>query len=81
MCAGGRLIGLDRVVISDYQGIGLGATIMDKVMAYLHGHARSGATIGLLAAKGKEAFYEKYGLVARPNETLGNGMCQFVSAE
>jgi len=88
----GKLIGLVRVVgdgglhyylqdvviLPEFQGRGLGAAIMDNLMAYLRSHVKSGAVIGLLAAKGKEPFYEKYGFIARPTETLGNGMCQFV---
>lgn len=29
------------------------------------------------ASKGKEAFYEKFGFVSRPNEELGAGMILF----
>jgi ribosomal protein S18 acetylase RimI-like enzyme len=69
----------DVVVLPEFQGRGLGAAIMDKVMAHLRQQVKPGAVIGLLAAKGKEPFYEKYGFIARPTDMLGNGMCQFVT--
>lgn len=30
--------------------------------------------ISIVAAKGKDKFYEKFGFVTRPNETFGPGM-------
>jgi hypothetical protein len=33
--------------------------------------------VGLFAAKGKEPFYERFGFIGRPNETLGKGMIHF----
>lgn len=68
----------DVVVDPRYQGYGLGDTIMKAIEAYLSEAAGEGATIGLLAAKGKETFYARYGYLARPNTSLGNGMCKFV---
>jgi len=68
----------DVVVDPHYQGYGLGDTIMKEIEAYLSESACEGATIGLLAAKGKETFYARYGYLARPNISLGNGMCKFV---
>ncbi|WP_370461046.1 GNAT family N-acetyltransferase [Paraglaciecola sp. L1A13] len=61
-----------------FQGQGLGSAIMIKIETYLHQMAKKGATIGLLAATGKEAFYGRYGYIPRPSETLGNGMCKFI---
>ena len=51
---------------------------MDKIEDYLSDTTIQGATIGLLAAQGKEAFYARYGYTHRPNSTLGHGMCKFV---
>jgi hypothetical protein len=31
-------------------------------------------TTGLFSAQGKEAFYQKFGFVIRPNERMGAGM-------
>lgn len=64
----------DVIVIPAYQGQGIGAQIMDAVMDYLRRHASPNVTIGLMAATGKEPFYEKYGFIVRPNETMGAGM-------
>ncbi len=68
----------DVVVEPSYQGQGIGDTLMNAIEAYLTQTAKKGATIGLLAAKGKEDFYRRFGYQLRPNDTLGNGMCKFV---
>jgi len=68
----------DVVVDPNYQNKGIGSALMTKIEIYLLVSARKGSTIGLLAAKGKEAFYAKYGYTQRPNDSLGNGMCRFV---
>ncbi|WP_286235617.1 GNAT family N-acetyltransferase [Thalassotalea sediminis] len=68
----------DVIVDPDYQGAGLGSILMDHIERYLSVAAKKGATIGLLAAKGKEAFYLRYGYLLRPNDMLGNGMCKFI---
>lgn len=86
LVAMGRVIGdgamyfyiQDVVVAPDYQGVGLGAALMDEIEFYLASAAHEGATIGLLAAKGKEAFYARYAYLARPSASLGQGMCKFV---
>ena len=67
----------DVIVKPDYQRQGIGTRMMDKVMAYLHAHARNNSIIGLMSAKGKEQFYERYGFVRRPNDRLGCGMIIF----
>lgn len=68
----------DVVVEPIHQGFGVGAVIMENVEKYLASVTKKGATIGLLAAKGKEDFYARYGYIERPNHSLGNGMCKFV---
>jgi ribosomal protein S18 acetylase RimI-like enzyme len=88
----GQLIGMARVVgdgfmyfyIQDvivdpaHQGRGIGQMLMARVEAYLASACQAGATVGLLAAKGKEPFYHRYGFIERDGETLGKGMCRFV---
>ncbi len=86
LIAMGRIVGdgamyfyiQDVIVDPQYQGLGLGTAIMEKIEAYLSVKATSGATIGLLAAKGKEPFYQRFNYIERPSESLGNGMCKFV---
>jgi len=87
-----RLIGMARVIgdgqmyfyIQDvvvdpaYQQQGIGQALMERVEAFLSTAASAGATIGLLAAKGKEGFYQRHGYLERNGENLGRGMCRFV---
>jgi GNAT superfamily N-acetyltransferase len=68
----------DVVAEPNYQGQGIGNNLMNEIEAYLAEAARKIATIGLLAARGKEDFYRCFGYQLRPNDTLGNGMCKFV---
>jgi len=68
----------DIVVAPDYQQCGIGAMLMEQIEHYLSSTAQKGAMIGLLAAKGKEPFYARYGYMQRPNNSLGHGMCRFV---
>ena len=42
-------------------------------MEQLPNHAASGAFVGLFSALGREFFYQKFGFVVRPTETLGPG--------
>ncbi len=67
----------DVIVKPQYQHSGIGLAIMGKIMAYITQNACYGAIVGLMAAKGKEPFYEKFGFWKRPNETYGHGMIQF----
>lgn len=86
LVAMGRIVGdgamtfyiQDVVVAPAYQGFGVGAALMAQIESYLSTAANKGATIGLLAAQGKEAFYARYGYLERPNTSLGHGMCKFV---
>ena len=67
----------DVVVDPDYQNKGIGSLLMEQIEGYLKRYARKGATIGLLAAKGKEDFYTRFEYTQRPNDSLGHGMCKF----
>jgi ribosomal protein S18 acetylase RimI-like enzyme len=67
----------DVIVLPKYQGQGIGTQMMDAVMAYIGAHAHKNTIIGLMAAAGKESFYEKYGFHVRPDKTHGAGMTQF----
>jgi GNAT superfamily N-acetyltransferase len=67
----------DVIVMPDYQRQGIGTLLMDRIMEYVHAHAHHNSIIGLMAAKGKEPFYEKYGFTRRPNDRLGSGMTVF----
>lgn len=67
----------DVIVLPAYQGQGIGTQMMDRVMDYIHTHASHNTIIGLMAACGKELFYEKYGFTRRPTERFGAGMTVF----
>ena len=67
----------DLIVLKKYQRSGIGTEIMEFLMSYISRVASERAVIGLLSAKGKEAFYEKFGFIHRPNEKYGNGMFMF----
>lgn len=68
----------DIAVDPTFQGCGIGAAVMEQIEKYLSNTAIKGSTIGLLAVKGKEAFYARYGYLNRPDAELGHGMCKFV---
>lgn len=67
----------DVIVLPKYQRQKIGSDLMDRVMNYLQEHAHHNTILGLMAAVGKEAFYEKYGFIQRPNQTQGAGMTLF----
>jgi ribosomal protein S18 acetylase RimI-like enzyme len=68
----------DVVVDPEYQNLGIGSALMEQIENYLASATANGATIGLLAAKGKENFYKRYDYIQRPSNSLGHGMCRFV---
>jgi predicted N-acetyltransferase YhbS len=67
----------DVIVKPEYQQAGIGRALMEKVMDYVAGKACVGAVVGMMVAKGREPFYERFGFWARPNEKYGPGMMQF----
>jgi ribosomal protein S18 acetylase RimI-like enzyme len=68
----------DVVVAPTHQRLGIGAALMEHIEAYIDKNAEQGATIGLMAAQGKEDFYRRYGYLQRPTAILGHGMCKFL---
>ena len=69
---------VDVLVLPEYQRKGIGKTMMRKIMEYIRSKLNDGYCIqvDLLAAKGKEKFYEKFGFISRPNDNFGCGMTQ-----
>jgi len=61
----------DVMVLPEFQGRGMGASVMDAVTRYLEGAAAGGAFVGLMAAEGSERFYERYGFRRRPDDRPG----------
>jgi GNAT superfamily N-acetyltransferase len=81
----GRLVGLGRIVgdgglyfyIQDLiihpevQKKGFGKHVMGALMTFIRTKARSGAFVGLMAAKGLEKYYESFGFKARDKDAPG----------
>ena len=68
----------DVIIDPDFQRQGIGQLVMEHIESYLLKTAQQGSTIGLLAAKGKEAFYTRFGYNKRDGDNLGLGMCKFI---
>lgn len=75
----GRIIGdgglyfyiQDLIIHPEFQTKGLGKSLMKELMDYVTANAKSGAFVGLLAAKGLEKYYERFGFKARDEDALG----------
>ena len=68
----------DIAVVPEHQGCGVGARIVDRLIAYLSSAAPERAFVGLFAAAGKQPFYERYGFRAHSALT---GMFQVAPIE
>lgn len=71
----------DVIVNPEHQRKGIGLSMMKKIMNYIEKNACDGAVVGLMSAKGKEQFYQRFGFWERPNEHFGHGMMQFWKKE
>ncbi len=73
----------DIIVLPEYQGQGLGRQIMETIMAHIKAQLKPGYRIMavLVAAEGKDTFYEKFGFIKRPSELFGPGMHQWLTIE
>ena len=80
----GRIIGdktiflylQDIMVIPEYQNKHIGTGIIENLLKQVNEYKKINPNIRtyLGASKGKEAFYEKFGFISRPNADLGAGM-------
>ena len=66
----------DVIVHPDYQRKGIGTQLVNNVLSWLDDHVVEGEYMQyvVVAAKGKEDFYKRFGFVARPTDELGAGM-------
>lgn len=64
----------DIIVTPEYQKLGIGTEIMERIMVYISKNSVKNSVIGLMAAKGRESFYSKFGFDKRPSELYGHGM-------
>ena len=83
----GRLIGdgiyyliVDVVVRPEYQGQGIGSTIIEMFLEYVEEHTPAGgrSSVQLIAEKGKEDFYMNKGFKLIPHEFCGSGMRKII---
>lgn len=84
----GRLVGdgvmywymQDVIIMPQYQGKGIGKQLAERMLEYIRQNSIAGTTVtvGLMAALGKEPFYEKMDFILRPNEKMGAGMIKHI---
>lgn len=70
----------DLVVIPEYQGKGVGSMIIKSLIEFVESIRFENTTmmLCLMCAKGREPFYKKHGFIARPTDSLGPGMIQYL---
>ena len=66
----------DVLVFPEYQGKGIGTEMVRQILEYLKEQMKPGwgVAVDLMASYGKEAFYQKFGFIARPRDNRGAGM-------
>lgn len=68
----------DMIVLPDYQRCGLGATMLRRLMKFAEEYSGQGGCVGLMCARGAEAFYARFGFQRRPAD--GPGMQRILKA-
>lgn len=73
----------DVIIRPEYQGKGIGTEIVTRLKDMVMEAAEQGDKIMFIlgAAKGKEAFYERFGFKVRPNDFSGSGMSMWREKE
>jgi GNAT superfamily N-acetyltransferase len=71
----------DVLVLPKYQRQGIGKKMMGKILKFLEDNTTKGEFMlyALNAAKDKEGFYEKFGFIKRPCDTMGAGMTKRIN--
>lgn len=67
----------DVMVDPSWQGHGFGHQLMIEIEDWLAAHTQPGCAVGLMASKGKEGFYQRFGYQIRPGDKTGAGMYRF----
>lgn len=78
----GRIVGDNRiaflikdvVVVPECQHQKIGQLIMENLLAYIQKNSCPCPYVVLMASKGTEEFYKKFGFVCRPIGSMGYGM-------
>ena len=70
----------DMVVRPDRQAKGIGRKVIERLIAYVKETKLEDTEIMLclMCAKGREEFYKKFDFMARPTDSLGPGMIQYI---
>lgn len=70
----------DLIVVPETQRKGIGSIVLKELISYVEMLRSKGTQmmLCLMCAKGREAFYEQHGFIARPNYSLGPGMIQYL---
>jgi len=70
----------DLIVIPGAQHGGIGSGILRRLKEYVESITADGTEmmLDLMCAKGRESFYASHGFTARPTDTLGPGMIQYI---
>lgn len=70
----------DLIIPPQAQGMGIGSIILKKLIAFAETIREPGTELmlGLMCAKGREAFYEQHDFIARPTKDLGPGMLMYI---
>lgn len=71
----------DLVVSPKSQGNCVGGEILERLIAYVKNITLEGTEmmLCLMCAKGRENFYSHHNFIARPTDSLGPGMIQYIS--
>ncbi len=66
----------DVMVLPAYQGRGIGTKMVEDCLAFLRAQMRPGwrLKVHLLAGKGRDSFYQRFGFSQRPNDNAGPAM-------
>ena len=70
----------DFAVLPEYQGQGVGRTLMNTMESWILEQLQPGwaVSLELISSKGREGFYEKFGFEQRPNDWDGAGMMKML---
>ena len=70
----------DLIIIPEYQKKHIGSQLIQHLINYVDNITAENTRmmLCLMCAKGREEFYIKHGFTARPTDSLGPGMIQYI---
>ncbi len=73
----------DLVVRPDEQGKGIGRLVIERLIRFVKETKLQDTEIMLclMCATGREQFYQKFDFIARPTDSLGPGMIQYIKTD